>query len=89
MARVSILKSPDELTGEARCIAERIVDTRKSLVRTHPLRIGHLRRGLGELPRRPRRASACPDKCRCKPHDNESRRRNSDPPSPLKQPPCG
>ena len=31
MARVSILKSPDELTGEARRIAERIVDTRKSL----------------------------------------------------------
>jgi hypothetical protein len=31
MARVSIFKSPDELTGEARRIAERIVDTRKSL----------------------------------------------------------
>ena len=31
MARVSILKSPDELTGEARRTAERIVDTRKSL----------------------------------------------------------
>lgn len=31
MARVSILKSPDELTGEPRRIAERIVDTRKSL----------------------------------------------------------
>ena len=31
MTRVSILKSPDELTGEARRIAERIVDTRKSL----------------------------------------------------------
>ena len=31
MARVTVLKSPDELTGEARGIAERIVDTRKSL----------------------------------------------------------
>ncbi|NKB58360.1 MAG: hypothetical protein GKS00_18700 [Alphaproteobacteria bacterium] len=31
MARVSVLKSPDELTGEARGIAEKIVDTRKSL----------------------------------------------------------
>jgi 4-carboxymuconolactone decarboxylase len=31
MARVSIFKSPDELTGEARRIAEGIVDTRKSL----------------------------------------------------------
>jgi 4-carboxymuconolactone decarboxylase len=31
MARVSILKSPDELTGEARRVAETIVDTRKSL----------------------------------------------------------
>lgn len=31
MARVSVLKSPDDLTGEARRIAERIVDTRKSL----------------------------------------------------------
>ena len=31
MARVPILKSPDELTGEARRIAEGIVDKRKSL----------------------------------------------------------
>jgi len=31
MARVPVLKSPDELTGEARRIAETIVDTRKSL----------------------------------------------------------
>ena len=31
MARVTIFKSPDELTGEARRIAEKIVDTRKSL----------------------------------------------------------
>jgi hypothetical protein len=31
MTRVSILKSPDELTGQARRIAESIVDTRKSL----------------------------------------------------------
>jgi 4-carboxymuconolactone decarboxylase len=31
MARISILNSPDELTGEARRIAEKIVDTRKSL----------------------------------------------------------
>ena len=31
MARVPVLKSPDELTGEARQIAEKIVDTRKSL----------------------------------------------------------
>ena len=31
MARVPVLKSPDELTGEARGIAEKIVDTRKSL----------------------------------------------------------
>ncbi len=31
MARVPVLKSPDELTGEARRIAEKIVDTRKSL----------------------------------------------------------
>lgn len=31
MARVPVLKSPDQLTGEARRIAERIVDTRKSL----------------------------------------------------------
>lgn len=31
MARISILKSPDELTGKARRIAEKIVDTRKSL----------------------------------------------------------
>jgi 4-carboxymuconolactone decarboxylase len=31
MARVKILKSPEELTGDARRIAEKIVDTRKSL----------------------------------------------------------
>lgn len=31
MARVPVLKSPDELTGEARRIAEKIVDTRTSL----------------------------------------------------------
>ena len=31
MARVPVLKSPGELTGEARRIAEKIVDTRKSL----------------------------------------------------------
>ena len=31
MARVTVLKSPDELTGEARHIAEQIVDTRKAL----------------------------------------------------------
>ena len=31
MARVHVLKSPDELTGDARAIAEKIVDTRKSL----------------------------------------------------------
>lgn len=31
MARVPIFKSPDELTGEARRIAEKIVHTRKSL----------------------------------------------------------
>ena len=31
MARVPVLKSPDELTGEARDIAEKIVDTRKAL----------------------------------------------------------
>ena len=31
MARVPVLKSPDELTGDARRIAEKIVDTRKSL----------------------------------------------------------
>lgn len=31
MARVTVFTSPDELTGEARRIAERIVDTRKSL----------------------------------------------------------
>ncbi len=31
MAYVPVLKSPDELTGEARRIAEKIVDTRKSL----------------------------------------------------------
>ena len=31
MARVPVLKSPGELTGEARVIAEKIVDTRKSL----------------------------------------------------------
>ena len=31
MARVPVLKSPDELTGEARRIAEKIVDTRKAL----------------------------------------------------------
>ncbi len=31
MARVPVLQSPDELTGDARRIAERIVDTRKSL----------------------------------------------------------
>jgi 4-carboxymuconolactone decarboxylase len=31
MARVPVLKSPEELTGEARRIAEKIVDTRKSL----------------------------------------------------------
>jgi len=31
MARVQVLKSPDELTGDARRIAEKIVETRKSL----------------------------------------------------------
>ena len=31
MARVPVLKSPDELTGDARRIAEKIVDTRQSL----------------------------------------------------------
>ncbi|MCH9673207.1 MAG: hypothetical protein K0U93_17345 [Gammaproteobacteria bacterium] len=31
MARVPVLQSPDELTGEARRIAEKIVDSRKSL----------------------------------------------------------
>jgi 4-carboxymuconolactone decarboxylase len=31
MTRVPVLKSPDELSGEARRIAEKIVDTRKSL----------------------------------------------------------
>lgn len=31
MARIPVLKSPDQLTGEARRIAETIVDTRKSL----------------------------------------------------------
>ena len=31
MARVHVLKSPDELTGDARHIAEKIVETRKSL----------------------------------------------------------
>jgi len=31
MARVPVLKSPNELSGEARTIAEKIVDTRKSL----------------------------------------------------------
>jgi 4-carboxymuconolactone decarboxylase len=31
MARVPVFKSPDELTGEARTIAEKIVDTRSSL----------------------------------------------------------
>jgi hypothetical protein len=31
MARVPVLKTPDELTGRARVIAEKIVDTRKSL----------------------------------------------------------
>ena len=31
MARVPVLKSPDELTGKARDIAEKIVDTRKAL----------------------------------------------------------
>ena len=31
MARVPVLKSPDELSGEARRIAEKIVDTRQSL----------------------------------------------------------
>jgi 4-carboxymuconolactone decarboxylase len=31
MARVPVLKTPDELTGDARRIAEKIVDTRKSL----------------------------------------------------------
>jgi len=31
MARVQVLKNPDELSGEARRIAEKIVDTRKSL----------------------------------------------------------
>ena len=31
MARVPVLKTPDQLTGEARGIAEKIVDTRKSL----------------------------------------------------------
>ena len=31
MARIPVLKSPDQLTGEARRIAEKIVDTRKSL----------------------------------------------------------
>ena len=31
MARVPVLKSPADLSGEARRIAEKIVDTRKSL----------------------------------------------------------
>ena len=31
MARVPVLKSPDDLSGDARRIAEKIVDTRKSL----------------------------------------------------------
>ena len=31
MARVPVLKSPNELTGDARDIAEKIVDTRKAL----------------------------------------------------------
>jgi 4-carboxymuconolactone decarboxylase len=31
MARVPVLKSPDQLTGEARRVAEKVVDTRKSL----------------------------------------------------------
>ena len=31
MAHVPVLKTPDQLTGEARAIAEKIVDTRKSL----------------------------------------------------------
>jgi alkylhydroperoxidase family enzyme len=31
MARVPVLQSPDDLTGAARAIAEKIVDTRKSL----------------------------------------------------------
>jgi 4-carboxymuconolactone decarboxylase len=31
MARVPVLRTPDELTGEARGIAEKIVDTRKAL----------------------------------------------------------
>ena len=31
MARFPVLKSPEQLTGEARAIAEKIVDTRKSL----------------------------------------------------------
>jgi 4-carboxymuconolactone decarboxylase len=31
MARIPVLKSPDQLTGEARSIAEKIVDSRKSL----------------------------------------------------------
>ncbi len=31
MARVPVLKSPEELTGEARAIADKIVETRKSL----------------------------------------------------------
>ena len=31
MARVPVLKSPEQLSGEARSIAEKIVDTRKSL----------------------------------------------------------
>lgn len=31
MARTPVLKTPDDLTGEARRIAEKIVDTRKSL----------------------------------------------------------
>ncbi len=31
MARIPVLKSPEQLTGEARAIAEKIVDTRKSL----------------------------------------------------------
>ena len=31
MARVPVLKSPNELSGEARAIAEKIVDTRKAL----------------------------------------------------------
>lgn len=31
MARLPVLKSPDELSGEARAIAEKIVDSRKSL----------------------------------------------------------